>query len=161
MNLEHGLQTKMNYCKICRFEYKDVHNCCVQKQKGDKRERKYPCSLCPREFSNHHHLIHHVKSVHENRLDHECKQCKKKFVSKARLTSHIFQTHSSQVNCEICDKKISNPQQLKRHKVFSHNETEGAIFCAHCPKSVFFLESTYNIHMKNKHSGASVLPENI
>ena len=163
LNLEHGLQTKMNYCKICRVEYKDLHNCGLQKQRENikKCQYKYPCSLCPREFFAQDNLRHHVKSVHENCLDYECKQCKKKFVSKTRLTSHIFQTHSSQVNCEICDKKISNPLQLKRHKVFSHNETEGAIFCAHCPKSVFFLESTYNIHMRNKHdyfenSGASV-----
>ena len=151
LNLEHGVEMEHKYCKICRLPYKDVHNCGLLKQRDKQGEQKYLCSQCPREFTKPDYLKNHVKSVHENRLDFECEQCRKKFVSKTRLTSHIFQTHSSQVNCGICDKKISNPQQLKRHMVFSHNETKGAIFCIQCPKSVFFKESTYKVHMENKH----------
>ena len=151
LNLEHGVEMEHKYCKICRLPYKKVHTCGLLKQKDKQLEQKYLCSECPREFTNSVHLKNHVKSVHENRLDYKCEQCKKKFVSKIRLTAHIFQTHSSQVNCGICNKTISNPQQLKRHMVFSHNETEGAIFCVQCPKSVFFKESTFKTHMENKH----------
>ena len=151
LNLEHGVEMEHKYCKICRLPYKKVHTCGLLKQKDKQLEQKYLCSECPREFTNSVHLKNHVKSVHENRLDYKCEQCKKKFVSKIRLTAHIFQTHSSQVNCGICKKTISNPQQLKRHMVFSHNETEGAIFCVQCPKSVFFKESTFKTHMENKH----------
>ena len=155
LNLEHGVDTEQNYCKICRQPYRDVHNCSLKKQRDKNNEEKcrgkYSCSQCTRVFSAADYLKDHIKSVHENCLDYECEKCKKKFVSKIRLTSHIVQTHSSQVNCGICNKKISNPQQLKRHMVFSHNETEGAIFCVQCPKSVFFKESTYKVHMENKH----------
>ena len=150
LNLEHGVEMEHKYCKICRQPYKKVHTCGLLKQK-DKPEQKYLCSECPREFTKPVYLKNHVKSVHENRLDYKCEQCRKKFVSKHMLTSHIFQTHSSQVNCGICNKTISNPQQLKRHMVFSHNETEGAIFCVQCPKSVFFKESTFKTHMETKH----------
>ena len=155
LNLEHGVDTEQNYCKICRQRYRDVHNCSLKKQRDKNNEEKYrgkySCRQCTRVFSAADYLKDHIKSVHENCLDYECEKCKKKFVSKIRLTSHIIQTHSSKVNCGICDKKISNPQQLKRHMVFSHNETEGAIFCVQCPKSVFFKESTYKVHMENKH----------
>lgn len=151
LNLEHNLETELKHCKVCRLAYKGTHNCSLKKRQQKKCEQKYPCPQCTREFTASQYLKNHIKSVHENRLDYECEQCKKKFVSKPRLTSHIFQTHSSQVNCGICDKKIANPQQLKRHKVFAHNETEGAIFCVHCPKSVFFNENTYKNHMENKH----------
>jgi len=89
--------------------------------------------------------------VHENRLDYGCEHCGKKLVSARRLTYHIKQAHSSQVTCEICNKNIANPAQLKRHKVFTHKQTDGAWFCQRCPKSVFFSKSTYENHLKDKH----------
>ena len=46
---------------------------------------------------------------------------------------------------------IANPAQLKRHKVFTHKQTDGAWFCQRCPKSVFFSKSTYENHLKDKH----------
>ena len=163
LNIEHGVETEKKYCKCCRVAYKDVHNCAVKKQRMNRTGRRnqvFPCNQCMREFSSPDYLSDHVKSVHENRLDYECQQCKKKFVSKNRLAQHIFQTHSSQVNCDVCDKKISNPAQLKRHKVFAHNETDGAVFCVHCPKSVFFSEQSYRVHMENKHGyNCSNLPK--
>ena len=64
---------------------------------------------------------------------------------------HMKQSHSQNVTCDICDKKIANPDQLKRHKVFTHKQLKGAWLCDRCPKSVFFSKSTYDIHLKTKH----------
>jgi hypothetical protein len=102
-------------------------------------------------FENSTTRIAIIKVVHESRLDFGCDQCGKKLVSKIRLLAHVRQAHSSHIICDICNKKIANPDQLKRHKVFTHKETKGAFFCEKCPKSVFFLKKTYEHHLKDKH----------
>merc|ERR1740122_637640 len=75
----------------------------------------------------------------------------KKLATVKRLQNHISQCHSSHVVCEICQKQISNPYELKRHKVFVHKVTEGAWFCDKCPKNAFFSKATFLKHMKDKH----------
>ena len=67
------------------------------------------------------------------------------------LKNHVRKTHTEHVYCDICDKKISNPLELRRHKVFVHKETKGAWLCVECPKSAFFSKSTFDKHMKSKH----------
>ena len=60
----------------------------------------------------------------------------------------MWKTHTQKVECDICLKTISNPNELKRHKVFVHKETEGAWLCEKCPKSAFFSQATFDKHMK-------------
>ena len=43
---------------------------------------------------------------------------------------------------DICYKKMSNPIELRRHKVFFHKETEGAWLCEKC---------TFEKHIADKH----------
>ena len=101
-------------------------------------------------FSTMTTLKHHIKSAHEKCADHECKICGKKLSSWLRLRGHMDQCHS-QVTCEICQKTASNPIELKKHKVFVHNDLNGAWLCEKCPKRVFFVKLNYENHMKNKH----------
>ena len=77
-------------------------------------------------FSTKPQLEAHIKSVHENIFEYGCDQCGQKLVSKERLDGHNRQAHSSPVICDIFNKKIANPHQLQRHKVFTHKETKGA-----------------------------------
>ena len=110
----------------------------------------YPCSHCDASFTSKHNLLQHVRSVHEKRQDFECEHCGKKMATWKRLKDHTWQSHNP-VNCEICQKQISNPIELKRHVVFVHKNTKGAWLCEKCPKSVFFSTSSYEKHVKNKH----------
>ena len=92
----------------------------------------------------------HVLRVHDKRQDFECKPCGKTFASYLQCYNHNWQSHS-QVNCEVCNKQLANPNQLKKHKVFVHNETNGVLFCEKCPKDAFFSQRTFEKHMSNKH----------
>jgi hypothetical protein len=102
-------------------------------------------------FTKKHNLQSHVIKVHEKRCEFACDHCGKKWATSNLLRCHIKKTHTEHVNCEICNKKISNPFELKRHKVFVHKETKGAWLCVKCPKSAFFSKSTFEKHMKTKH----------
>ena len=75
---------------------------------------------------------------------------KKKLASKKTLDNHIVQSHN-QVTCELCHKKVATKTDLRKHKVFVHNDTKGAWLCDRCPKTVFFMKSMFEKHMKNKH----------
>ena len=151
LNLKHDVKTRLNYCKTCKHPYRDTHECGWKKTVKKQRLKRHFCDQCPKAFTLPTNLDDHIKAVHENRLDFGCDQCGKKLVSKIRLLAHVRQAHSSHIICDICNKKIANPDQLKRHKVFTHKETKGAFFCEKCPKSVFFLRNTYEIHLKDKH----------
>ena len=72
---------------------------------------------------------------------------------------HLLSQEKKVVNCEIYQKQISTPIQLKRHVVFVFKNTKGAWHCEKCPKSVFFSTSSYEKHVKNKHwARLSALP---
>ena len=151
LNLKHDVKTRLNYCKTCKHPYRDTHECGWKKMVKKQRLKRHFCDQCPKAFTLPTNLDDHIKAVHENRLDFGCDQCGKKLVSKIRLLAHVRQAHSSHIICDICNKKIANPDQLKRHKVFTHKETKGAFFCEKCPKSVFFLKKTFEHHLKDKH----------
>ena len=58
--------------------------------------------------------------------------------------------HKYREYSDICYKKMSNPIELRRHKVFVHKETEGAWLCEKCPKRAFFSQSTFEKHIADK-----------
>ena len=110
---------------------------------------KYCCPEC--EFNNSRsHLVGHIKTDHEKQLDFEFTTCSKKVGSKTQLSNHIFRCHF-QVPCDICNKEIANPCDLKRHKLIVHKDTTGVWLCESCPKSAFFTKSMFVKHMKEKH----------
>ena len=181
LTLEHGIDTMKDYCTKCGKSIKENEDhTCPKRGYGIKKEpiqykchicqkvfsekhilkrhtaaihegKTYPCSQCNRTFTASYSLKNHVLTVHDKRLDFECNQCGKKWATKGLLRDHITQAHTSQVLCDICNKQISNPIMLRRHKVFVHNERKGAIFCEMCPKSVFFSKSTFDQHVRAKH----------
>ena len=145
--VKHGKETGKKICQKCFGPFSTQHNC----QKERYIRSTYICDNCGMTFASKDNLKSHVLSVHEKRLDFACKHCGKRFPTLKVLEGHVKQTHTQNVKCEICDKKISNPIELRRHKVFVHKETEGAWLCEMCPKSAFFSKSTFEKHMKTKH----------
>jgi hypothetical protein len=117
----------------------------------DQKKKVFNCEHCHMKFTKKHNLQSHVVTVHEKSCEFACHHCGKKWATSNLLRCHIKKTHTEHVNCEICNKKISNPFELKRHKVFVHKETKGAWLCVKCPKSAFFSKSTFEKHMKTKH----------
>jgi hypothetical protein len=150
-HIKHGKEPDAGkrFCKKCSKPFSIQHKC--QKENGKWQRNSYPCDNCQMTFTSSSNLKSHVLSVHEKRLDFACEHCGKRCPTQKVLNGHIKQTHSQNVKCEICDKKISNPIELRRHKVFVHKETEGAWLCEMCPKSAFFSKTTLEKHMKTKH----------
>ena len=141
--VQHGIETKKKCCKECFMTYSTQHKC--------QKKKVYNCEHCSMISSAKPNLESHVLSVHEKRLDFACEYCGKKWATLPVLRNHMKQTHTQHVVCDICNKKISNPIELRRHKVFVHKETEGAWLCQKCPKRAFFSQSTFEKHIADKH----------
>ena len=92
----------------------------------------------------------HFKAEHEKSLDFTCERCGKKYPVMNKLRDHVWQSHTP-VTCEICGKTVIHSRELKRHKFFVHNKTEGAWLCEKCPKRVFFVKTNFEKHMTEKH----------
>ena len=91
---------------------------------------------------------------------------KKKFMSnlykKSWTVSNIRVTHNSKVQCDICDKTLTNPNLLFQHKVFYHKETEGAFICEICPRRkhrVFKSQESYDKHKKDYHGSTPMVSD--
>ena len=64
------------------------------------------------------------------------------------------------MQCDICDKTLTNPNLLFQHKVFYHKETEGAFICEICPRRkhrVFKSQESYDKHMKDYHGSTPMV----
>ena len=71
-------------------------------------------------------------------------------------------THNSKVQCDICDKTLTNPNLLFQHKVFYHKETEGAFICEICPRRkhrVFKSQESYDKHKKDYHGATPMVSD--
>ena len=116
-------------------------------------EEPQPCPECGKVLSSKWKSRLHIQTVHGNDKSHVCDQCSKGFSTKTQLKGHIDQSHSRQT-CEHCGKLLLNKFFLKKHLVFDHGIKDGAFICEACPKTVFFIESFYKKHMKEKHENS-------
>jgi hypothetical protein len=81
---------------------------------------------------------------------------------KSSTVSNIRVTHNSKVQCDICDKTLTNPNLLFQHKVFYHKETEGAFICEICPRRkhrVFKSQESYDKHKKDYHGSTPMVSD--
>ena len=97
------------------------------------------------------HCNHREKKHGENIKPFMCDECGKDFANKNDLKGHIDQSHSRKV-CDHCGKSLLNRFFLKKHLVFDHGIKKGAFICDFCPRTVFFVETVYKKHLKEKHS---------
>lgn len=123
------------------LRYEDTQICCLcQKSfanRGSLRthietfhfKMQMLCDLCPKMFSKKPIMVHHMKSVH-SRKKFACNICDYKSAFKNWLHLHKM-THASEVECSICNKKVSS---LKEH-VRGHNKPKKT--CPICHKSFF------------------------
>ena len=111
------------------------------------------CPECGKLLSSKNKLNLHIQRLHRNEKCICCDQCSKGFSTKTQLKGHIEQSHCRQT-CEHCGKSLLNKFFLKKHLVFDHGIKDGAFICEACPKTVFFIESFYKKHMKEKHENS-------
>ena len=140
----HGIQRHPNVCEKCKAPYKTTHKKCLARKKAER----CACEFCGKLFANSTNKRDHIKAFHLNIRSEKCDKCDKSFITQKKLREHITQSHSKQT-CPHCQKTIHNAFFLKRHFVFDHGITDGALFCAQCPKKVFFNTPLYEKHLKS------------
>ena len=113
-------------------------------------KEKFLCTQCGISFQSRYSMQCHFKREHEKSLEFSCETCSKKYPHINRLKTHIWQSHTP-VKCEICQKTVATSRELRKHKFFVHNNTEGAWQCQECPKKVFFLKTNFEKHVNEKH----------
>ena len=115
---------------------------------------KYHCNICGKVFDQSSHIKTHVAKVHEGDLTGpikkinwkteylKCQKCAQQFRNYYRLSRHMARTHEDssnyfkdiseiQTQCDICNEKLSNHQDLLDHLKVEHNPT-----CCLCLKEV-------------------------
>ena len=151
----HGINDCANVCNVCNKPYKNFHKC----QDRKKRET-VKCRHCDKIFKNVSNLRFHIKGFHNEDKTDVCKFCGKSFAGKPLLKTHIRQSHSRKT-CPHCQKSLLNRFFLKKHLVFDHGITEGALFCNICPKKVFFMEGMLKNHMQEKHDQTTLFKKEL
>jgi len=111
---------------------------------------RYGCNECDKTFSSVVHLKSHYNTKHLKCEAFVCNTCGKKYGSLNTLRNHKRQSHT-QMTCEVCQKQVNNPSELKKHMVLVHNDTKNAWICEICPKKVFFTKAMYEKHLQTKH----------
>ena len=83
---------------------------------------RYECEKCPSKFTTPKCLKRHKKHVHEldkkSRDKFHCDICDNTYLTKSALQTHksSHQTESlNKVKCDVCYKKLSNLNDLKKH----------------------------------------------
>ena len=145
-SIQHGIvQQGKKVCPDCKKPYLNRHKC--DKEKTELGS--VTCQKCGKVLAHEGSLKKHIETVHmEKKFD--CPHCDKKWSSASNLAHHIKQAHQP-ATCELCNNKCSTFNELKRHKVLVHGIMNGAWLCQLCPKSVFFSERTYELHLKKNH----------
>ena len=149
----HGKRTAhKKFCEHCNLEYANVHNCPKESENGSAQpveEKSQECPHCNKILKGKKSIYLHLRRFHSE-LKLECHMCDKKFATDSFLKMHIKGAHSPAF-CDICGNKSSSENELKRHKVLVHKILKGAWLCQSCPKSVFFSQKSYDLHLKKKH----------
>ena len=148
--MRHGIKKHPNVCEKCHQPYKDVHTACTGVVKN-RTKKFFPCGECDKVYTSKISLDIHINSFHKNERNFKCTLCDKAFGGAKTLSSHYGQCHDIQT-CPHCQKSLANKLALRRHMVYSHDVTDGAIFCNICPKKVFFSQTMYTNHMQRAHS---------
>ena len=119
--------------------------------KERKIEEPQTCTDCGKVLLSKMTLAKHIQRLHGNDKSHVCDKCRKGFANKNDLKGHVDQSHSRKI-CDHCGKSLLNRFFLKKHLVFDHGIKNGAFICGFCPRTVFFVKTVYEKHVKEKHS---------
>ena len=143
--ITHGIAKEgKNICDQCKMPYKNDHKCSQPDQ-----EKNHECPHCFKILKGKKNFDRHLRNLHSE-LKFKCHMCDKKLATESYLKKHIKWAHSPAF-CDICGNKSSCENELKRHRVLVHKILKGAWLCQSCPKSVFFSQKSYDLHLRKKH----------
>ena len=100
------------------------------------------CSRCPKTFRREKDLKYHEKECGP----HKCADCGKEFADGVLYAKHC-KIHTNKYKCEICQKRFSAANSLKRHLEHHQNISYP---CEKCTQK-FTAKTNLSRHMKNIH----------
>ena len=83
LNVEHGIDTKKNYCKDCKQPIKvdQQHTCHFHfANKEKKKHVPFKCAICRKEFATKNTMKRHIEQIHEGKT-YSCDQCTRTFTA--------------------------------------------------------------------------------
>ena len=154
------------FCRYCRFEsrpleYKKASRSLkkfIQAEKETNFRDERTCSVCLLEFKDRNGRKIHEEIVHRQVAQKfKCEQCAKSFVCQSSLNYHLRKHQNQETvqnhTCELCGKKLSTLNSLKRHKSTIHKGVESASASYDCKECGKILDSlqTLKRHTKELH----------
>ena len=124
-------------CPLCGEDQYSFNNLKQHMRTEHDVREKWFCPICPdgRTFTQNHSLLAHISTFHFDAsktapTQYPCEKCQKLFTSKALLGKHTQNDHGGLIErgkkgklvaCYICQKKMEDLTQLRRHLI-SHQE---------------------------------------
>lgn len=100
------------------------------------------CTSCPAQFYDRSELKEHMSQSHGDQLPFCCQICGKGYFSNQGLNHHMKLHEGKSFVCPICDRKMNQLGNIKRHLRNVHKSRQ----CPQCMK-VFHLEE-YDAHVQ-------------
>ncbi|XP_055639951.1 transcription factor grauzone-like [Toxorhynchites rutilus septentrionalis] len=133
-----SIAEKRFYCQPCDIAFRTNQSYKTHQHSKHGAAAKYVCDICARGFRQKSDLVTHQLSHSEEGLEKlkiQCEHCHKWMKNKKSIWTHrrICQS-SGPVACDICGKMAPNPEQLKSHKKFMHQD-QRVHQCSYCEKA--------------------------
>ncbi|XP_058448248.1 uncharacterized protein LOC131428359 [Malaya genurostris] len=133
-----SIAEKRFYCEPCDIAFRTNQSYRTHQHSKHGAAAKYVCDICARGFRQKSDLITHQLSHSAEGLEKlkiQCEHCHKWMKNKKSIWTHrrICQS-AGPVACDICGKMAPNPEQLKSHKKFMHQD-QRVHQCGYCEKA--------------------------
>ena len=131
----------MMSCPLCGNHQYSFNNLKDHVRTVHQVSEKWFCPICPdgRTFTQNHSLLAHISTFHFDAsktapTQYPCDKCQKLFTSKALLGKHTQNDHGGLIEkgkkgklvaCYICQKKMEDLAQLRRHLINHHENKFG------------------------------------
>lgn len=133
-----SIAQKRFYCEPCDIAFRTNQSYRTHQHSKHGAAAKYVCDICARGFRQKsdlatHQLSHSAEGL--EKLKTQCEHCHKWMKNKKSIWTHrrICQS-AGPVACDICGKMAPNPEQLKSHKKFMHQD-QRVHQCGYCEKA--------------------------
>ncbi|KAH1010275.1 gastrula zinc finger protein XlCGF8.2DB [Dendroctonus ponderosae] len=111
-------------CEFCHKKftvkrYLDVHRSLNHKKELFGIEQSFQCEICGRNFSFQKSLVRHLSSIHDIGKDRtvDCPVCNKKIVNNHNLKKHMrVHTGEKLFCCDVCGKAFAERKYLQKHQ---------------------------------------------
>lgn len=126
---------KLHNCDFCSFSVPHFELLVEHNKSTHQGRGHFKCKSCEYTSTWLQDIKSHVNVVHEGiakntNKSFPCEECtNRKFESEAELNLHIDQFHSKVYNCDSCEYKTGDLEDIKKHVALSHSDQHDCDLC--------------------------------